>query len=398
VVASTTTNRALTQYSGDTPSDLFIRDVPDWFETIKRQDTPLIQMFSSTGAPDTPMHKAEFGWSSPDPVQDTITEPIVTTPAAGSLTTVTPANIDYWSVGRILLIDNEQMTVESLGATTAVVARGHAGTTVATHVDNSVVDFLAPALKELEDDPLSPITQGEIDFNYHQIMSFSWELSKWAEVTPTYESRSKSGDRSDQELRKKMEYTAPLALERQLLFGQRALGSTATRPSLGGLYQSSFISTRTSLSSNPLTEYDLMTNLQVVWQLVGGDDMGKTIMTDMLGKRIVNSWYNDTRRSGTGDSKISVNWDTIETDMGTFNLRVNWQMNNRAKLYVLNGKDFKRRPYASSTGWQRGKLATQGWYSHGFLRGSFTLIPHFPDSRLELHTWSTTAGDYPGLA
>jgi hypothetical protein len=398
VVAATTSNRALTQYSGDTPSDLFIRDVDDWMDTIERQDTPLIGMFQMTGAPDVPKHKAEFGWSSPDPVQDTITEAIGTAPAAGTLTTITPANIDYWSVGRIILIDTEQMTVESIGASTVVVARGHASTTPATHSDNATVDFLAPALKELEDDPLSPVTQGEIDFNYHQILSFSWEFSKWAEVTPTYETRGKSGDRSDMELKKKMEKTAPLALERQLLFGQRALGGTNARPSFGGLYQSSFISTRTTLNSAPLTEYDLMTNLQTVWQLVGGDEMGKTIMTDMLGKRIVNSWYNDTRRSGTGDSKMSVNWDTISTDMGDFSLRVNWQMNNRAKLYVLNPKHFKRRPYASSTGWQRGKLATQGWYTHGFLRGSFTLIPHYPDSRLELHTWSTTNTDYPGLA
>lgn len=397
-MAATTTNRALTQYSGDTPSDLFIRDVPDWMDMLERQDTPLIKLIGTTGAPTVPMHKAEFGWSSPDPVADTITEAIVTAPAAGTTSTITPANISYYSVGDIILIDSEQMTVESIGATTMSVARGHASTTPATHLDNATVDIIAPALRELEDDPESPITQGEVDFNYHQIFSFSWQLSKWAQVTPTYESRNFAGDRDDQQLRKKMEYTAPLRLERQLLLGQRAAGSTSTRPSMGGFAQTAYWTTRASLSSAALTEYDLMNNLQTVWQLVGGDSMGKTIMVDMFGKRVINSWYNDTRRSGTGDSTISVNWDTIRTDMGEFKIVTNWQMNGRAKVYVFNPKDMKRRPYASSTGWQRGKLATQGWYSHSFLRGSFTLIPQNPDSRLEIHTFSTTASDYPGLA
>jgi hypothetical protein len=278
------------------------------------------------------------------------------------------------------------------------VSRGHAGTTAATHLILATVDIIAPALKELEDDPLSPVTQGQVDYNYHQIMSFSWELSQRARITPTYESRNFSGDRDAQELRKKMEKTAPLRLERQLLLGQRALGGTSSRSSLGGLAQSSYITTRTSLSSNPLTEYDLMNNLSTVWQLVGGDMMGKTIMGDMFAKRIVNSWYNSSRRSGTGDTKISVNWDTISTDMGDFKFVLNWQLKDRAKLYVLNFDDFKRRPYASETGWQSGKLATQGWYTHGFLRGDFTLIPQVPDSRLELNTYSTTATDYPAIS
>lgn len=397
-MAATTTNRALTQFSGDTPSDLFIRDVKDWMRMLRRQDTPLTKLIGTTSAPDTPMHKAEFGWGSPDPVTDTLSAAINSAPAAGTQTTITPTNPAYFAVGDIILIDSEQMTVESTGSATISVARGHAGTTVATHLNAATIDIIAPALKELEDDPLSPVTQGEVDFNYHQILSFSWELSQWALVTTTYESRNFSGTRDQQELRKKMEYTAPLRLERQLLLGQRALGSTTTRPSFGGFAQSGFITTRTTLSSNPLTEYDLMNGLQTVWNLVGTDMLGKTIMTDMFGKRVINSWYNDTRRSDTGDTKMNVTWDTISTDMGDFKIVVNWQMKDRAKVYVFNPDDFKRRPYHSSTGWQSGKLATQGWYTHGFLRGSFTLIPQNPDSRLELYSWSTTNTDYPGLA
>jgi hypothetical protein len=397
-VASTTTNRSLTQYSGDTPSDLFIRDVPDWMRMLRRQDTPFTKLISTTSAPDVPMLKAEFGWGSPDPVQDTLAAAINSTGA----TTITVTNVGYWSVGRVAEIDSEQLRVESVNTGTSAVGvtRGFAGTTAATHTNGSTVYFYGVALKELEDDPESPITQGEVDFNYHMIMSFSWVLSNRANITPTYETRNFSGDRDAQELRKKMEYTAPLAMERQFLYGQRALGSTSGASAMGGLAQTSFVTTRTSIggTTTPLTEYDFMNGLQTVWQLVGSDMMPDTAMLDAFGKRIVNSWYNSSRRTSGGDSKISVKWDEIETDFGTIKFVTNWQLKDRAQIHVFRPEDIKRRAYASSTGWQKGKLVTQGWYTHSFLRGDFTLIPQNPDSRLLLYNYSITNTDYPGLA
>lgn len=397
-MASTTTNRSLTQYSGDTPSDLFIRDVPDWIRMLRRQDTPFSKMIGTASAPDIPMLKAEFGWGSPDPVQDTLAAAINSTGA----TTITVTNIGYWSVGRVFEIDTEQFRAESINTSTSQVGvtRGFAGTTPATHSNGATVNFYAPALKELEDDPESPITQGEVDFNYHQIMSFSWVLSNRARITPTYESRNFSGDRDAQEMRKKMEYTAPLALERQLLFGQRALGSTSGASAMGGLAQTSFVTTRTSIggSTTPLTEYDLMNGLQTVWQLVGSDMMPDTAMVDAFGKRIVNSWYNSSRRTSGGDSKISVKWDEIETDFGTIKFVTNWQLKDRAQFYLIRPDDIKRRPYGSGTGWQTGKLATQGWYTHGFLRADMTAIFQNPDARLLLYNYSITNTDYPALS
>lgn len=396
-MAATTTNRQLTQYTSDTPAGdiLFIRDVPDWTKMLRRQDTPFLKMIDRASAPDTPMLKAEWGWGSPDPVSDLLNGAITT-----DATSITVDNASYFAVGHLVLVGTEQMRVESVNTSTNMigVTRGFAGTTKATAADNATIDIIGMAVKELEDDPLYGITQGEVDFNYHSIIAMKWVLSERARVTPTYESRNFLGKRDEQELRKKMEYTAPLLLERALLFGQRALGSSSTASAFGGLAQSSYITTRTNMSSAPVTEYDLMNNLQTVWGLVGTDQLGKTIMTDMFGKRVINSWYNDSRRSTAGDSKISVKWDEIETDMGNFRIVVNWQLKDKAKMFVFNPEDFKLRPYASSTGWQKGKHATNGWYDSGFLRGDFTMIAQNPDSRLELNTYSTTASDYPGLA
>jgi hypothetical protein len=68
------------------------------------------------------------------------------------------------------------------------------------------------------------------------------------------------------------------------------------------------------------------------------------------------------------------------------------------KMYLANFDDFKKRPYATGTGWQTGEYQTQGWHKRGFLRGDFTLLAELADTRGELHTFSTTAGSYSGLA
>ena len=88
----------------------------------------------------------------------------------------------------------------------------------------------------------------------------------------------------------------------------------------------------------------------ILWRikdlLVGQDPMGKTIMLTPLVKRIVNSWYNDSRRSSSTDSKMSVKWDSIDTDFGTFTFLVNYQQEQIGRanqLYFLNLDDIELR-------------------------------------------------------
>ena len=398
-MAATIASGAANQYStsvsgGTTPSDLFIRDVPDWTEKLTRTDVPFSKLIGSEGAPSMPMLKAEWGWGSVDPYSTTITEAVTTTNEVD----FTFADGDMLQVGDRILIDSEEVRVTAVAANVATVTRGFAGTTAATHVDNSVAIIMGPAVVENADDADSPYTQGEVDFNYHQILSFTWSMSKRREVTPTYE--RKSAGFFSHEQRKKMEFTAPTRLELTWLLGQRALGTGSSPSAMGGLRQSAYITTRTSLSSAILTESDLMGQLQTIDGLVGPSMAGKTLMCSSFGARIISSWYNETRRSSMSDSKAKVNWTEVESDFGTLKIVRNHLMNSVAndKIYIANFDDFKKRPYATGTGWQTGEYSTQGWHKRGFLRGDFTLLAPLADSRGELHTFSTTAASYSGLS
>lgn len=401
-MAYTTTNEAMAQYSGaTTPSGLFIRDVPHWMDKLKRTDTPLSKLIAKGSAPKSPMLKLEWGYGAPNPDVDQLNEAL-----DNSETGVDVDNGTVFQVGNVIKVDDELMLVTSISTNTLTVVRGFAGTTAATHDDNATVILTSPAYKENQDTQLSPITQGDLNYNYYQQIEFSWQYSHRADVTPTYESKTKAGSRFAQELRKKMEMEAPVFLERTLINGQRAVGSGTSPSAMGGIFQDAYNTTRNTSLSGPLTETTLLDNLQTVYNLVGQDQMGHDLMAHPFVCRIVSSWYTDARRLNATETKVGLAITEIDTGwFGTLRIIPNYKFTKSStsgetawdRLIVANFSDYKLIPYSSDAGWQTGEFETAGWYKKGFLRGDFSLLAENPDSRLVLGGFSTTAADYPGM-
>src|SRR6185312_3292652 len=110
-MAATTARGALTQYSGDTPSALFVRNVPDWTKKQKRTDTPFTKLIGRGSPQSNPMLKREWGWGSPSPVVDVMND------ASGintTDTTITVTNGSYFAAGDLILIDDEIIRVVSI--------------------------------------------------------------------------------------------------------------------------------------------------------------------------------------------------------------------------------------------------------------------------------------------
>ena len=402
-MASTVSNRALTQYSGDTPSDLFIRDVPYWFDKIKRTDTPLLRLISKGSAPSTPMLKLEWGWSSPDTDFDQLNGSL-----DASQTSVTVDDASKFQVGSVFQIEDEIFRATAINESSNVITveTRPFGGSAATHADNLTVTILSPAIKENQSTPLSPITQGEVDYNYFQQTEYSIQLSHRAKVVPTYETLKQSGDRASVEMKKKMSETAPVQMENTILYGVRNLGSTSAASSMGGLlYTTSYITTRNTSLSGALTPLTLLDNIQTVHNLVG-DNIGRTIMAHPVVCRIISSFFNDGRRL-TGDAtSISLGIMEIDTGwFGTFKLVPNYKMQKSGtnaqaaldKLVLFNPDDLKLVPLSGDSGWKLAPLPEDGWFTKMALRGDMTLLAQNPDSRLILGGFSVTTTDYPGL-
>lgn len=388
-------NQYSTDVSGGTvPTDLFPRDVPDWTEKLTRDDIPLQRMIGSAPALDRPIHKAEWGWGSIDPYLDALNGAI----ASAGAVSITVDNGERFQINDVIAVDDEELLVTARNADVLTVERGFAGTTAATHADNAVVVILGPAMTESSDDADSPFTQGQVDHNFHQIMTFTWSMSERAEQAWNYENRGKNT--FSRELHKKMTSTAPLRFELRLLKGHRAQGSSSSPSAFGALKQDSYFTTRISLSGGIFTEQDLMTNLQTLHNLVGSDLMPDTFLCSPIVARIVSSWYNETRRSSMDTTKAEVRFKEIETWFGPMKIVPHYLLTSvdNDHIYIADFKRFKKRPFASSTGWQTGEHQTQGWHRRGYLRGDYTLLAPYCDARLELYNFSVTPGDYAGLS
>jgi hypothetical protein len=404
-VAATITNHAVSSISGDvTPSSLFVTpQMIDWTKKVRRTDTPLLTEIGRGKAPETPAVKLEWGFSYPDSDNDKV---VGTT---GTGTTFVVNDASKIQVGSLLYCESEEILVTGVDEDndTLTTVRGYAGTSAASHATNTTFMIFPPAIAENQATPLSPITQGEKDYNYFQQSEWSIQLSHRAQVVPTQETLSlKLGDRGKAELKKKMADTIPTFLENQLLFGNRAIGTTSQPSTFGGIFNTSSFCTTSAAVSGVLTYGSLMSNLQTVHNLVG-NNIGRTIMAHPTVCEIISSFFEDTRVTSGSDTSIKTYWNEFDSGWyGKFTLIPNYKMLKSGtstqaaldKLIVFDPSDLEMVPLSGDSGWSMDPIATNGWFDQLAIRGDFTLRAQNPDTRLILTGFDTTRSSYAGLS
>jgi hypothetical protein len=399
MAATTVSARAISQYSGDGVSDLFIRDVSKFPKLIKRTDYPLTSMIKPGSPLETPKLKLEWTVQYLDPVTDTVTEAIAD--EAGP-STITPANIGYYMVGQVIeMASGEQGLITAVGATTFTMTRSFAGTTRAAQADNSGIRIIGLAIKENQESPLGPITLGEVDYNYFQIYDLYVQFSARARYTPIY---GQMDDRLTFEVEKKLRTTMPQLLENTLLRGVRSIGSTTVPSSMGGVFTSSFNQNQVAMSSAILTEYDFLEAVQKGFNNVGREMSGKTVMAHPFYKRVFANWTNNMRQYSPGDKKVNNVFDTFETDFGTFEFVHNHHMVSvndptlpDGRILIFDRDDYTLRPYHKEARWGVWAVYEGGWYSRRAIRGDYTLEAINPEKRVIITGISTTAAEYPNF-
>ncbi len=399
-MAATTFNRASTQYVGDTTSDLFIRDVSEFPKLIKRVDYPLFGKIK-TGSPINKL-KTEWGIRHIPPVNDTVTEPLVS--EAGP-STLTPANIGYYQVGHIILTPSgEKLRVSAVGASTLTVVRAQAGTSAAAVDDNAGIRIIGIAIVENADDPLGTLTQGEIDYNYAQIFIKMHQMSHRADITPTYETDNKDS-RFREWLDTTLKIEMPRYMEETLLWGTRAQGSTTSPSYMGGVFQPSFYGNSVDAAGDILTEYTFLEGLQKAYNQVGKAAMAKDVMSHMFYKRVM---ANKTRNLVRYDDESKVRnlgvVDEYDTDFG----RIRWMTNHYmvsvndptkpdGRMLVTDFDDYSLHPYGSDGKWGIWAVAESGWYKRRSVRGDYTLKAIYPEKKIAFLNLDTTAANYPNF-
>lgn len=254
------------------------------------------------------------------------------------------------------------------------------------------VQLLGPAIPEGADAVDSPIQMGEVFETYPNIYEYTWKYSARARVTPNYEVKT---DQFKAQRNKKMKEAA-LDLNRDLLSALKNKGdaSGSNPSSIGGLREATATYTQ-NVGGAALTWLRIMNLLQTVYIDVGADAMGKTFMGSFFQKRIFNSFFQKSRRTGNMDDSLKLYWDEVDSDFGKLKFVINYDMDDD-ELICWNPEDASLDHYENGN-WSTGLYSTQGWYDRGFLRGDFGAIFEAARRRARWFGISTNTGDYSNL-
>lgn len=377
---------------GVIPDGLYIVEVPKMKDIIRRYDTPMLKLVK----PGESHNQEVWRYGEGDLLGKSTTVSGAHGTTATVLTLATNAIIQKWQKLRIKTSSgSEQLLVldPEYGTNQVLVSRnwpaGGAGLSLA---GGETVLLLGPAIPEGADAVDSPIQMGEVFETYPNIYEYTWKFSHRARVTPDYEVQS---DKFKAQRNKKMKEAA-MDLNRDLLSALKNKGdATGSNPSsIGGLREATATYTQ-NVGGNPLTWLRIMNLLQTVYIDVGADAMGKTFMGSFFQKRIFNSFFQKSRRSGTKDDKLKLYWDEVDSDFGVLKFVINYEMDDD-ELICWNPEDASLDHYEGGN-WSTGLYSTQGWYDRGFLRGDFGAIFEAARRRCRWHTIDTNTASYTNL-
>lgn len=389
------TREMMTAYNqsegGNIPDGIFIREVPDFIETIRRFDTPMLKLVKPGGSRNIPI----FEYGEGDLLSKQTQANGAHTSTITVLTVDDSSIIQKWQKLRNTRTDEIVLVTDPAYGTNQVqVVRdwpAQTGTGTAMN-DNDVLHLLGPAIPEGADAVDSPIQMGEVFETYPEIKEYTWKYSNRARKMPTYEVKT---DQFKHQLKKKMKEAA-LDLNRDLLSGKKNRGDdSGTNPStMGGLREATATYSQDVLGA-ALGFDDLMDGCQTLFADVGRDAMGKDFMGSMFVKRIWNSYFQKARQASSDDKKLRLHWDEVDSDFGRMRFFINYDMDD-TELILWNADDAKLL-HMEGGNWSSGLYSTQGWYDRGFLRCDMGPVYEAARRRFRWHNFSKTKSDYSDL-
>ena len=349
----------------DTFSDsgAHIRDVSDQIVNVSPKLVPLLKRIGMSGrAGDNPKRE----WEEDVGIALTDTISTTTTMANTSVTALhlSGDNAFNFSIGDLLLIQDEQLRVTALaGDGQLTVSRGWGSTTAATHDSTVAITKIGTALPENTDTPLVGSVDLTFPYNYYTIFNKAYQVSKRQQATSIYG----VSDDMDYQAAKTLEHLM-LLCEKNIFYGKRVQGSATAASNFGGL--DVFITDNTDTGSEALTEKKIMDLLQLCWDDVGHENLPTLIVVNAWQKRKISDIYRPMARMDRGSTKGGVVTDRIETDLGPLEVMLDHNTPTD-RLFLLNPSFIEIGPYKDST-FYTAALPADGAYQKEHVYGDYS--------------------------
>jgi len=266
-----------------------------------------------------PSKKYEWITDTNNPIGGTLNEALDDGGSAETGVDVQTGEGQYFKAGDILRVDSELMQVVSVSGDTITVVRGFAGSTVATHADDTPYERVTTARIEGATTDTGYSTTTGTEYNYTQIFQRAVQVTGTEMVNTNYSIEDQMAYQMEKYLaRGKTAGELPIDLLKTFFFGLRAAGSATTPRAMGGFNQ--FVTAAiagsdhvVNLASASLTLKAIVDLMQVCYE--DGGQPGLIIVGGWGKRKISEYWKGQTyqdRSAAQGGEVI----ESIKTDFG----------------------------------------------------------------------------------
>ncbi len=367
------------------PADSNIRYVDDKVEKLDPTMTPLTSAIGVGKEIDS--QKVEWHDDRIAPLSDTLAAA-----ATAGATGIVVTNVARFQQNMVLRIGAENLLVTAIndGTSTLTVVRGVGGTPAGAPAAGAAVEIIGTAFPQSSDISPAPVARGIFYHNFMQRFGGAIKVDYAQNVSANY---LRETPEYNKELAKQM-VQGKIHRERALFLGARAAPSGALPGFMGGF--DGFITQHVTAYANnaPLTEADLLDELQEAYDDVGEANIANTVICKTFTKRLLSSWFSHMQADVQNRRATDV-VDRYETDMGTLSF-LNHHWCPPSTLYIVRTANFKIHPHKAMN-WFEEVLPHYGPYHQGMYVGEFTGIFRGDRSHVKITGFSVNRNDYPTL-
>lgn len=376
------TTGALYSYSDTTAQKRAVSDLiflMDWTKA------PLLNIFGMTEKNlrkfklvNWPSTKVELIEDSMSPYADQLAEAL-----DDSETGVDVDTGEYFRQGDIIKVDSEYMIVASVSSNTLTVVRGYAGSTAATHADDSAVELVTRAMPEAADFVTGHTTSRTAPYNFTQIISEAAKVSRTQQRMSQYA----INDELDYQVTKLFNDGGnagklPQLLQKSFYHSLRAQRTANVYGSMGGM--KTFVTTNVyNLAAAAITRAHIHTAIRDVRQ-AGGEVTH--LVTGSWGIEKITAMYEGlirtTRDEKRGGSEITM----VKTPHGEVELVYDW-MCPESEYYFVNEAKVGWLPFDP---FRVEEIAKRGDYFVKDVVGEYTFLVANQESHAYIYGASTT--------
>lgn len=405
---SVTTFRASqTSYAGGSISDgvtrlndRIKRDLTEFMDAPEVTDTDFLNSISK--GPAGTQNKKEWGIKAVNPRGSTVGAGGIDT-SATALPVATGHGVRF-QLGHILWVEQastpanyEIMWVNAEPTANGLtVKRAQGGTSGTAFSQHDIIRIIGVALPQLTAYPLSPVSRGNLWYNFYERFQGSIEHDIESRNTADYEI---DGDPMDEDMAA-LGVQMKLNLEQALIVGRRQAGDPASatkEPALvGGILQLAELSGNTTNVASALLSIDHLEEAFSELDDAVGSNAGSRILCSLNTKRVINRLLNNSRMLTATDKTLAQKFDAVELETGTYELGRTRNFPD-GKLLIYDPGTVQYHP-RKGMDWQEEDLPVTKPSTWRGILGSFTLSVDTPQTMHLIYGFDTTLGNYPSLS